>query len=327
MPSRFSFDGAIMFAFRAAHARTFLWVFPLAFAGVFTVFSLLIVYFAQGDLMQVARSFEALDESSVDPDDFGAMMALIFGAMQPLLGWAVLAALGSWVFWAMFEAASQRRYVRDDRFYLAFGSDELRIMAVGLCWAAMQVVFFILPLLMIFGGVSAALELATNGATEAQVARSIVGPVLGGFGVWLVLFVVYIFFATRLAPCFGLTIKDRAFRFLDAWNVSRGRFWPILGAYVIIAIIGGIAVSIAEQGLQYPLIWALTPVFEDVQTGQDIVRAMLSGGALAALAVYMVVRLFLSGLLMHVAGGPAAFAARHDPRGSVDDEYRLDAFN
>tara|TARA_R110000796_G_scaffold63242_2_gene146252 strand:+ start:1351 stop:1518 length:168 start_codon:yes stop_codon:yes gene_type:complete len=35
MPSRFSFDGALMFAFRAAHARNFLWMFPLAFAGAF----------------------------------------------------------------------------------------------------------------------------------------------------------------------------------------------------------------------------------------------------------------------------------------------------
>ena len=51
MPSRFSFDGALMFAFRAAHARSFLWMFPLAFAGAFTVFSLAILIFAKDDFV------------------------------------------------------------------------------------------------------------------------------------------------------------------------------------------------------------------------------------------------------------------------------------
>ena len=53
----------------------------------------------------------------------------------------------------------------------------------------------------------------------------------------------------------------------------------------------------------------------------------MSSGVIVVLAVYLIARLFLSGLLMHVAGAPAAFAARHDPRGSVDDTYRVDTFS
>ena len=41
MPSRFSFDGALMFAFRAAHVRSFPWIFSAAFAGAFTAFFLI----------------------------------------------------------------------------------------------------------------------------------------------------------------------------------------------------------------------------------------------------------------------------------------------
>jgi hypothetical protein len=327
MPSRFSFDGALMFWLRAAHARRFLWVFPLAFAGAFTVFGLAILIFAKDDLVQVFQAIELLERASVGRGDPQAVFSAILCAMEPLVAWAVLAMLGSWIIWAMFEAASQRRYVRDERFSLGFGGDEVRIMAVGFCWAVMQTLFTIVPVLMIFGAVSTAAGLAADGVNESQIATRIVGTLLGALGLWLALFIVYAFFATRLAPCFGLTIKDKAFRFFDAWNVSRGRFWPILGAYLIITVVGGIAVSIADQFLQLPMMFMATPAFENVQTGEDVVAALMSGGVIVALAIYMIARLFLSGLLLHVAGAPAAFAARHDPRGSVDDTYRVDTFN
>jgi len=327
MPSRFSFDGALMFAFRAAHVRSFLWVFPLAFAGVFTLCSLAILIFAKDDFLQVFQTIEMLEQASVGRGDPQAVFAAILGAMEPLVGWAVFAMLGSWIIWAMFEAASQRRYVRDERFSLGFGGDEIRMMAVGLCWAVMQTLFIIVPVLMFFGAVSTAVGLAADGVTESQIASRVVGTILGAFGLWIVLFFVYAFFATRLAPCFGLTIKDKAFRFFDAWNVSRGRFWPILGAYLILTIVGGIVVSIADQLLQLPMMFMMAPAFENVQTGDDIAAAFMSSGVIVVLAVYLIARLFLSGLLMHVAGAPAAFAARHDPRGSVDDTYRVDTFS
>ena len=327
MPSRFSFDGALMFAFRAAYARSFLWMFPLAFAGAFTAFSLAILIFAKDDFVQVFQSIEMLEQASVGQDDPQALFAAILGAMQPLVGWAIFGTLGSWIIWAMFEAASQRRYVRDERFSLGFGGDEVRIMAVGFCWAVMQTLFTIVPFIMIFSSIFGVVGMVEAGASENEIARRVIGPILGAFGLGFVLFLIYVFFATRLAPCFALTIKDREFRFLDAWNVSHGRFWPILGSYLILTIVGGIVVSIADQLLQLPMMFTAAPALENAQTGEDIVAAFMSGGVIVALGIYMIARLFLSGLLMHVAGAPAAFAARHDPRGSVDDTYRVDTFS
>jgi len=75
------------------------------------------------------------------------------------------------------------------------------------------------------------------------------------------------------------------------------------------------------------MMFMMAPAFENVQTGDDIAAAFMSSGVIVVLAVYLIARLFLSGLLMHVAGAPAAFAARHDPRGSVDDTYRVDTFS
>lgn len=327
MPSRFSFDGALSYAFRAPYFRTFPWIFALAYALAFTAFLILIALLAQGDLRDVVRAIEALENASVGQDDPEAVFAVIREAMTPLLPWAVNAIAGCWVIWAIFEAASQRRYIRSEKFSVQFGGDELRIMGVGLAWALMQLVFFIVPAVLFFGAIGNAISLAADNASEAEIASQVVGPMFGAIGLWLILFIIYVFFATRLAPCFALTIKERRFRFLDAWNVSRGRFWPILGAFVILSIGGGMAVGLVDQIMQFFLGFAIGPVFEDIDTGEDFLRAVGSFGLIVPFALYMVVRFFMSGLLMHFAAAPAAFAARHDPRGGIGDEERMDVFN
>lgn len=327
MPSRFSFDGALMFAFRAAHVRSFPWIFSAAFAGAFTAFFLILMFLARGDLAEVMTLFEALERSGLDEDDLGAVFGALLGTLEPLIGWAMIATVGSWILWAMFEAASQRRYVRDEPFYLGFGGDELRMMGVGLCWAALQALFYALPGLIMFGAVSDMIGMIESGASEDDIARSLIGPIFGAMGLGLLFFLVYVFFATRLAPSFALTIKDRQFRFLDAWNVSRGRFWPILGAYVIIFIVSSIVISIVEQVLDIGLTAVMASGMGNADSAEELLDVLFSGGVIVALAIYFLIRFFLSGMMMHVAGGPAAFAARHDPRGGVDDALQADIFS
>jgi hypothetical protein len=52
-----------------------------------------------------------------------------------------------------------------------------------------------------------------------------------------------------------------------------------------------------------------------------------SPGFLLPMGIFLFISQFLQGLLQHVVGGPAAFAARHDPRGGVEDEAKVDAFS
>lgn len=327
MGNGFSFDRALSFPFKAAHASSFPWIFSAAFGLLGTMLTLFILYLASGDIADVVRDIEALENSQIDGNDPAAVLEAVFGILSPLLSWGIIGAMASWITWAMFESASQRRYIRDERFYLAFGGDEVRMMGVGFMWWLLQAVIFFVPVMMIFRAVMGSFALLSEGAPDDEIAAQVTGPILGATGLMFLLFPVYVFLATRLAPCFGLTIKDREFRFFDAWHVSRGRFWPILGAYLIIAILGGIIVSVVEQMAQFPLTAALLPSFETVDNAEDLLRVMGSMGVVLPFAIYMFARLFMSGLLMHFAGGPAAFAARHDPRGGVDDAHRADIFS
>ena len=88
MPNGFSFDRALMFPFRAAHARSFPWIFSLAFAAVFTVFLLAVMLLARGEMAEVVASFEALEQMGIDEEDPRTVITAVFGTLRPMIGWA-----------------------------------------------------------------------------------------------------------------------------------------------------------------------------------------------------------------------------------------------
>lgn len=323
MQNKFSFEGALSAPFKSAHFNSFPWLFALAYAVLATLLVGLFFFLARGAIGEFIAAIEALEAANIDEDDPGAMMALVFGTMTPLLPFAVIGAVVGWVFYAVFLAASMRRYVRDERFYLRFGGDELRMMAVSVMWWLLSLVIFIIPIGMMMASFGALWALGPDGLSEAQ----LVSGLFGGAGMSLVFLPVYIFVATRLAPCFGLTIKDQRIRFFDAWNVSRGRFWPILGAFLILYVVVSIISMVIDQILQFTLITSLTPQFMNVSDPDDVLSIMTSGPFLGMMAVYIFIASFAAAIQQHVIHAPAAFAARHDPRGSVDDAAQIDIFN
>lgn len=328
MNKGFTFDGALMFAFRAAHVRTFPWFFALAFATVCTALSGLAMFlmkdtiFGFFDQMTALASSDAASEEEVVREVFGTMFSLMRD-MAPLM---ILGTLVSWVVWSIFETASQRRYIRDEPFSLGFGADELRMMGTSFFWFLMQAVLFLLPVVAMFSIFGSMMSFLDGSITEDEFTRAIMGSALIAPLSMLFLFPLYVFLATRFSPCFGLTVKDRKIAFREAWAVSRGRFWPILGAYLIIAIVGGMAagaVASVAQIILMPAMMNANFLYDDVPD----FRSLMTPGFVVAALVYTFVRYFMSGLLMHFADGPAAFAARHDPRGSVDDALKVTEFD
>jgi hypothetical protein len=90
---------------------------------------------------------------------------------------------------------------------------------------------------------------------------------------------------------------------------------------------GGIIVSVIDQVLQMALMTTSMPSLETVESADDLTAVLTSTAFVIPLSIYALLRLFLSGLLQHFTGGPAAFAARHDPRGGVDDAAQMAVFD
>ncbi|WP_375209617.1 hypothetical protein [Hyphomonas jannaschiana] len=324
MASRFTFDGALMFGFRAAHAKSFPWKFALAFAVVSTVLTALFAWLTKDAIFGFMDTVEQLD--SVGADDPAQVFSVFFSLFGGLLPWIVLGSLASLVVWAMFMAATQRRYIRDEAFSIRFGPDELRIMAVGVVWYLGVSLMYLLPglvMLPMFGIVS---DFANGDISENEMVAFMLGRMSIVALMFLVMFPVYVFFATRFSPVFAMTVKERRIAFGDAWIVSRGRFWPILGAFLILAIVGGMAVGFAGSIAQMLVTPAFMGSVSRVEDSSEL-RSLFTPTLTIALLLYAFIRYFLSGLLMHFVQGPAAFAARHDPRGSVDDALSVEEFN
>ncbi|MEZ5998313.1 MAG: hypothetical protein R3B98_06430 [Hyphomonas sp.] len=325
MANGFSFDGALMNGFRAAHARTFPWAFAFAYAVICTGLMVAFFFIARGPLTKFFEAAEAL-EGRPTPDDPMAEIGALLGVLSPLTPWVVAALLISWAIWAMFETASQRRYIRDEKFTLGFGEDELRMMGTGFFWFLMQAIVFAIPALAGFSMFAALSEVA-NGTMSEQAFESEVLQTVGLVMLsMLILFPLYIFLATRFSPSFGLTLKDRKVAFFDGWRVSRGRFWPILGAFVIVTFVAGIVsyiVSMMAQVAMMPALLSSNFITDEVPD----IEEFFTPAVFFAIVAYMFVRYFMAGLVMHFSAGPAAFAARHDPRGGVDDAYRVSNFD
>ncbi len=319
----FTFERALSWPFTAPHVASFPWIFGLAYALVFTAVFGAIALLSADDFVAWIAALEAAD-GSANPD---AGFDALFGGFAGLIPWMAFSGLASWVIWAMFETASQRRYIRGETFSLGFGADEARMMVVGLLWGLVGFVLIAGPVFLIMWSAFAAIMAGAEGMTDAEVGERIVGPMFGALGLMLLIMPVYVFLATRLAPCFALTVRTRRISFFDAWNVSRGRFWPILGAYVILAFAGGIIGQVITGIAQVLMMPSMMNIANAADRGGDVTALLLSASFLLPVGAFVFIVLFVQGVLQHAVGGPAAFAVRHDPRGGIEEEYQIDSFN
>jgi flagellar biogenesis protein FliO len=326
LTAQFSFDGALTNAFRAAHFRTFPWIYATVYALIVVLFYAVAVFLSRDAILEFIQAIEALENADLGEAAPREVMAQVFATLMPFLPIAINVMIGSWVVWAVFEAASQRRYVRDERFSLRLGADELRMMVVGLLWTLLNIVCFLPMLFVLFGAGNSLFNQVLDGQSAASMENEIIASVFGALGLMLLLFPIYVFLATRLSPCFAMTIKDGRIVFFDAWNVSRGRFWPILGAFLIIAIAGGIVSSVVDQAFQFGLAEFMSR-FSNVQSGEEVMQLVFSAAFLVPTGLYIFASMFMSALRQHFNGAPAAFAARHDPRGGVYDAARMAVFD
>lgn len=220
------------------------------------------------------------------------------------------------LFWVVFEAASQRRYMRGEGFRLRIGADEGRLAVIALVWCVLFVGFYIgLVIAML---VPLGIGFLTGGAAVAAVLTILC--VLGALAVmlWLV---------ARLSPAAALTIRDRQIRVFEAWAVTRGKGGQLFLAYLVLMIAIGLV-----QMVGYGLLFLF---------GYLMIAPQIDGGSLSAEAALAVMAspgfwgpimavsfgmLMIVGAAAHIFGGPAALAARTDP-GWTGEEGVAGAFS
>lgn len=309
MAHRFTFDNAFLHFARTEGPRGFVWKYLLAY-GLTAVLIAGVGYVLFRPFFNIWFSvFIDVAQGTSEAE----MEAIFVRRITEIAGWLVFSYIAMVIlgilFWAVFEAAVQRHYVRDEGFRMRLGGDEFRLIVVGLIWF----VFMFLCQLATFLVASistGSLIYALDNELAGGIAFLTIFALAGSVWLWLVV---------RLAPASAMTIRDGKIKFFDAWGASRGRFWSLLGAYVVLAIIMWFAAVITWFVFGTSVVASLMNQAAAIERAADnplaLFNMIMTFDVLGPIATGFLGWLLLQGFFIYMWAGPAALAAKTDPRG------------
>ena len=297
----FSVGNAMGHFSKTGGPKGFLWKFALAYALCAIVVQGLSMYL-------MAPIYAAAFNPFVmeDPDLMDQVMLENMGRVA--IGYLAYIVLGI-LMWILFEAASQRRYMRAEGFSLKLGGDEGRLFVVGLFWLGLMFLLYVAFILVLL------LLVAVMAALSAAVGEEIFlfTPLLG----WLLIpfiFTLAVWVMIRFSPAAAMTIRDRKIRFSSAWRVTKGKVWTLIGSWLVLGLIMMVGMMVLYMVFAVTAVMSLMPV---MQSGSDdpaeVIAAFATPGFIIPAIIFGLVYMGLAGAMMHVFGGPAALAAKTDP--------------
>jgi hypothetical protein len=210
-------------------------VIAIALAGAFVALN----WQAVADYMAwtVAMSQRA---GEVDPNDpFASMMPP--ASVMAVGGWYALAMIFFYLLLASWEAACLRWMIRGETkgfFGLALDADTWRVYFTYWIWFFLLIAVYMVIVVVTFGAVAGA-ALSAQGDPESLGAMApavlVIVPAL---------LLLLLFLGVRFAPAAATSIAKRRFAFFDAWTVTKGRFWAMLGAFVLLWLMYVVGVMI-----------------------------------------------------------------------------------
>lgn len=179
--------------------------------------------------------------------------------------------------------------------YLAIGGDEGRQILLTL----------LIMLVSILGGLGLLALSVTAVALTPEPFR-----VLVGVGAGITAFALLIWLSTRLSLAAVQTFIERRVTLFGSWRLTRGRFWPLLGMWLL-AIALTLVASLVATALSYlPMLFAGVPLprFEV----HDLTQVhVFPGGAAAIAAIVLQGLIQMVGAVVQVAVGVAPAAAAY----------------
>lgn len=228
-------------------------------------------------------------------------------ALAPYYGVYLVGAL---VWFAAYEAACLRWLVRGERgglFGFSLGADTWRVLLTYVIWFVLWVGFCVV--VGLFYGVL----IGVSGAAPAvRIPMMLIGALAP-----LALAALLIWVATRLSPAAAASIAARRFAFLDAWKITRGRFWEMLGAFVILLAVYMAVAFVLSTLVRWPVSQAMYPLMAEAMTDasfetllERVREALTSPLMLGVLGAYALVSMVLACVLRVAWFGVNAFVVR-----------------
>ncbi len=239
--------------------------------------------------------------SQVDANDPNAVYAMTPPAsVVALMPSYLLVMFLTYLLLAAFEAGALRWMIRGETeglFGLSLGADTWRVWSGYWLW----LIFFMLGYLgfiifmLIAGGLGVAFAGAAGGSAGGAMAALLIALAM------IVYMIAWLYFAVRLAPASAASVGRKRFSFFDAWKVTKGRFWALFGAYLLLFVIFIVAYIIVALILGVALGFSLASQANQIDPNDPaaVFGLFASPGPLAALIVTIVVMTAAS-LLVYV---------------------------
>jgi hypothetical protein len=199
-------------------------------------------------------------------------------------------------------AAAVRAVARPtgDRFaYLRIGMDELRLFGLVVLIAIVAIVVEVVAILL-FAIIGAML-----GAMIGKAGGIAITVILGVF-----LFGAAIYAQIRLSLTGAFTVIRGGIVIRDAWRATKGQFWTLFGAYLLIGLVFAV-ISFAMIAVTNPHLMAayasMDPQAINAAAQEQIARQ--AAGLSVAMVAQIIIGTFLGTVMMAVACGAVATAA------------------
>lgn len=263
---------ATFFAFRKREKSGVLTQAALGYAIVMIIVSIGFFAAFASSLAPLVQWYSAM-LSAAASNDTAAVESLGF---PPSLGMFFLGSL-VWMFvifvaFAAFEAACLRWLVRGESggglLGLNFGADTWRVYSGYWIWFLLYMAFsMVMGILfgVLIGGAAFGMMAATNGGDGSSALGALaLMPIF-----YLIQYGLMIFFAVRLAPANATSIARKKFAFFDAWKVTRGRFWALLGAFALLFVIYFVAIIIFYIVMFATVLTPMLPLLSQMGTNPE----------------------------------------------------------
>jgi hypothetical protein len=223
-------------------------------------------------------------QSPESPPDMTAMMPP--QSVMNLMPAYFLFLLLYYILLASYEAACLRWMIRGEApglFGLSLGADTWRVYFTYWIWFLLLMAFYIVCLIAAGG---AMMSLFAVGQGGAEALGSMIGiPLLIGLLVLLLL----VYFSVRFAPAAATSIARKKFAFFDAWTVTKGRFWALLGSFVLLFLMFFVLIIVLEVGLGVAMAsMAMSQIGQtEPQTAEEAFRAFANPQWMALVGVFI----------------------------------------
>lgn len=261
------------------------------------------------DVVEMAKADEQMGEEQAAQFIFGmfGFFGMIFLFMFPL-----------YLAIASYEAACLRWMIRGEApglFGLTINNDVWRVWGVYWCWmiaqfaVSMAASILTMPLIFMTMG-----DIMTDPSPEAMWRWQLAVQL----PVSLLQYIPLAFIGVRFAPAAATSVLRNRFAFFDAWKVTDGRFWSLLGSFALLwliaAVVGAAIFAAALGGVFGDLLPRIFTDWPNVPS-EELTRRVFSpmaftmiGVAYAANAIVVLVYSIMS----YGVNARAALAAQED---------------